>query len=618
MMKRTTIAGLVISVFAYHGAQAVTLKDVAQEAVLHNPEVLSRWHTYKSATEEIGTATGARLPKIDAVLGVASETKETPVVDYGSYTRRGVSLYLNQMLFDGFLTRSEIKRLTYAQRVRYFEMLDASEATALEAVRAYLDVQRYRELHQLAQSNYVKHRQVFDQIQDRVKSGVGRKVDLETANGRLALAESNLLTEASNLHDVSTRYQRIVGSLPPSDLVPADLNKVKVPAAAKDALLSAYLQHPALNAAQENIIATTAEAEARKSKFYPRVDLRARKDMGWDLDGIKGDHDTANIELLLNYNLYNGGIDKAAERQYWERVNVSKDLRDKTCRDVRQTLSIAYNDVSRLAEQLTYLDQHRLSVEKAREAYQKQFEIGQRTLLDLLDTENEYFQAQRAYIIAQYDRELAHARTQAGMGTLLPSIGLQRLETPELRDAKETAEFDPYSICPPDKATQVTVNKEKVFSEAMASAPKATPAAADNAGGTSLAAGGVAVSASAGAAPTAKSTQQGLQSVTFDFDSSKLRPEAITILDADARTLKVNASAMVEVAGHTDSVGPVPYNQRLSERRAWTVANFLMEQGIDKKRLQPKGYGEEQPVASNDTASGRAKNRRVDLKVLGK
>jgi adhesin transport system outer membrane protein len=615
MMRITLVSAALVAALAVQGAQAITLKEAAQEAVLRNPEILANWHTYKSATEEIGTATGARLPKVDAVLGVARETKDTPIVDYGTYTRRGASLYLSQMLFDGFMTRSEIKRLSHAQRVRYFEMLDTSENTALEAARAYIDVQRYRALHKLAQDNYVKHRQVYDQIQDRVKSGVGRKVDLETANGRLALAESNLLTEASNLHDVSARYQRIVGTLPPADMKPTDLTKLKVPTASKDVLLGAYQQHPALNAAQENIIATTAEAEARKSKFWPRVDLRARKDMGWDLDGIKGDHDTANIELLMNYNLYNGGIDKAAERQYWERVNVAKDLRDKTCRDVRQTLSIAHNDVSRLAEQLTYLDQHRLSVEKAREAYQKQFEIGQRTLLDLLDTENEYFQAERAYVIAQYDRELAFARTEAGMGNLLTSIGLQRLETPELKDTKETAEFDPYSVCPPDKATQVAVDKDKIFAEAMANAPKPAPAAPVAAVGAAVVAAGDAGALGAGAGSAAA---QGLRGVNFDFDSSKLRADALTILDADARNLKINAKSMVEVAGHTDNVGPDAYNQRLSERRAWTVANFLMEKGVDKTRLQPKGYGEKQPAASNATEDGRAKNRRVDLKVSGK
>lgn len=606
-MKRLLLAGLVVSTLSMQGAAAITLKDAAQEAVLRNPEVLARWHTYKAASEEIGTATGARLPKIDLSAGVARENKETPLVDYGSYTRSGMSVYLNQMLFDGFATRSEIKRLSYAQRVRYFEMLDASENAALEAARAYIDVLRYRDLHKLAQDNYVKHRQVFDQIQDRVKSGVGRRVDLETASGRLALAESNLLTEASNLHDVSSRYQRIVGSLPPADMAPPDLAKLTVPATAKDALLSAYQHHPALNSAQENIIATQAESDGRKSKFLPRVDLRARKDMAKDLDGIDGDHDTANIELLLNYNLYNGGIDKAAQRQFWERVNVAKDLRDKACRDVRQTLSIAYNDIPRLAEQLTYLDQHRLSVSKAREAYQKQFEIGQRTLLDLLDTENEYFQAQRSYTIAEYDRALAFGRTQAGMGNMLTSIGLQRLDTPELKDSKEAAEFDPYAVCPPDKAVQVAVDKDKIFADAMASAPAPVAASATPAGGVgaSMAGEGGAVAAS-----------QGLRSVNFDFDSSKLRPDALTILDDNARTLKMNAKVMVEVAGHADSVNSEQYNQRLSERRAWSVANFLTEKGIEKKRLKPKGYGELKPVADNATAEGRAKNRRVDLNLL--
>jgi outer membrane protein, adhesin transport system len=352
-MKKLFLAGLIVSAVATQGAYAITLKEAAQEAVLRNPEVLTRWHTYKAATEEIGTATGARLPKIDLSASVARETQETPVVDYGTYTRRGFSMYLNQMLFDGFATRSEIKRLNYAQRVRYFEMLEVSESTALEAARAYIDVLRYRALHKLAQDNYVKHRMVYDQIQERVKSGVGRKVDLETASGRLALAESNLLTEASNLHDVSSRYQRVVGSVPPADMAAPDLTKLTLPGNAKDALLGAYQKHPAIAAAQENIVATQAELEGRKSKFMPRVDLRAGKVMGWDLDGIDGKSDTANLELLLNYNLYNGGIDKAAERQFWERVNVAKDMRDKACRDVRQTMSIAFNDVSRLAEQLS-------------------------------------------------------------------------------------------------------------------------------------------------------------------------------------------------------------------------------------------------------------------------
>lgn len=83
-------------------------------------------------------------------------------------------------------------------------------------------------------------------------------------------------------------------------------------------------------------------------------------------------------------------------------------------------MSIAWKDIHTLQRQLGYLDHHQLAIAKAREAYRKQFDIGQRTLLDLLDTENEYFQSRRAYTNAQFDHAIAHARTLAGMGKLLP------------------------------------------------------------------------------------------------------------------------------------------------------------------------------------------------------
>ena len=96
--------------------------------------------------------------------------------------------------------------------------MEATEQTVLEAARAHYDVQRFRRLVQLAEDNYVQHRYAFLQIQSRVKAGVGRGVDLEQAGARLALAESNLATEQANLHDVTVRYQRIVGELPPAKL----------------------------------------------------------------------------------------------------------------------------------------------------------------------------------------------------------------------------------------------------------------------------------------------------------------------------------------------------------------------------------------------------------------
>lgn len=107
-----------------------------------------------------------------------------------------------------------------------------------------------------------------------------------------------------------------------------------------------------------------------------------------------------------------------------------------------------------------------------------------------------------------------------------------------------------------------------------------------------------------------------LEGVHFDFDKATLRPEAIVILNEAAGLLKTNERVVVEVAGHTDSVGSEQYNQGLSERRANAVRDYLQSQGVNATRLSARGYGELQPVASNDTDEGRQANRRVELIVL--
>jgi len=106
-----------------------------------------------------------------------------------------------------------------------------------------------------------------------------------------------------------------------------------------------------------------------------------------------------------------------------------------------------------------------------------------------------------------------------------------------------------------------------------------------------------------------------LQGVHFDFDKATLRPESIKILDAAVRTMGEHGTLLVEVAGHTDSVGAESYNQDLSERRARVVYDYLVDKGIDADRMTWKGYGENSPIATNETDEGRQRNRRTELQI---
>lgn len=103
--------------------------------------------------------------------------------------------------------------------------------------------------------------------------------------------------------------------------------------------------------------------------------------------------------------------------------------------------------------------------------------------------------------------------------------------------------------------------------------------------------------------------------VTFGFDSAELRSEFRGTLGEVAQTLQEFPNTTVDVVGHADATGPDDYNLRLSQRRADTVASFLASRGVIRERLLTQGMGESQPVASNATPEGRARNRRVEVRV---
>lgn len=454
------LAWLATPVFAQETPH-LTLKDVAQLAVLNSPEVRARWHAFREATEEIDVARGGFLPKLDFSAGAAREMLKQPTAGLDeNFYRRTRTLSLNQMLFDGFATTSEVKRLGKTKLVRYFELLDVSENVALEAGRAYLDVLRSRYLVFLAEENYIQHQVALEQLKQRSQSGVGKRVDVEQAASRLALADVNVTTAYANLHDVTARYVRFVGEQPPKVMfAPAQSSKL-LPDSAEAALQVALKGSPALRATIENIEASQHDLEARRAGFMPRLDLRARNESINNNLNTPGYRDDSVLEMVMSYNLFNGGADSARSRQYRERKNTALEQREKACRDMRQTLSIAYNETLRLSDQLAFISLQVNLVEKTRAAYRDQFNIGQRTLLDLLNTQNEFFDARRAQVNANTDLAIAYLRTYAGMGRLLEHLGLKRLDEKNSPDDQDLTSIDPAQLCPPTKPADVYLDRE--------------------------------------------------------------------------------------------------------------------------------------------------------------
>jgi adhesin transport system outer membrane protein len=485
-LKPTFVAAaLCVAITGAAGQSAPTdpLRAAVMGAIASNPEVTARVNALRAAANGIDVARGALLPRVDLEARLAHDrdriTSRLP--ESGRLTHNGVALNVNQTLWDGLIARNDIKRAGHEKLARQFELQDVTEQTALEAVRAYYDVLRFRRLVALARDNLDQHQHAYNQIQTRFRAGVGRGVDLEQAGARLALAESNLNTELANLHDVSARFQRIVGMTPAAQLpVPAALT-AGLPANAAAAITAALERNPAVSATVENLRAARAVASAREGLFQPKVDARVRAGAGSNFDGVEDQKRDARAEIVLNWNLFNGGADRARVRQQADLVNQAADLRDKACRDARQTAAIAYNDTRKLTEQLTLLDRNVLAIEKARDAYRQQFDIGQRSLLDLLNAENELYTARRAYANAEHDLGTANARTQAAMHKLVATLGLKPAADVgvDMSDADAwNAGDDAPARCPADAVTVAEAARSTATAAAHAAAPAAPTAAA--------------------------------------------------------------------------------------------------------------------------------------------
>lgn len=548
------------------------------------------------------------------------------------YQIREGSLELTQLIFDGSATSLNVEKFNHLKLARYYELLDTSEMIALEATRAYLDVMKYQHQLNLASSNYNEHYSIFKQVEERVNAGVGRGVDLEQATGRLALAESNRITEATNLHDVSSRYLRVIGEVPTEQLEKPEELRSDIPENIEDALRKAFTTHPAFTATMENMRAAQSDKKRTESAFAPKIEFVARHDTGRDRDTTPGSSDESLAEFRLNYNIFRGGSDLATVRQFNSRVDVARDQKNKVCRNIRQTLDIAYNDIKRLELQIHQLDQHQISISNARQAYRKQFDIGQRTLLDLLDSENEYFQAKRAYVASLYDYDLAFARTQAGMGNLLHSLNVRTEEFPQPDGMTRYTidELDPDAICPPiglplrglgetrvitaglpekptmpgPAASMQSVNLPDVDQQ-MVNSPVTTPLEIKPLKATPLA-----------AYPAGSPQSVETLEVHFAVGQSKIPKNDMAEIEKIGKMLQEFPAMTITLGGHTDSTGSDAFNFRLSRDRAEAVRNrFIYNYGIDPSRVLITWYSSKKPVADNTTADGRKLNRRTDAQV---
>lgn len=424
----------VLAALACQPAMAQSLKETVEQTMGTSPDVLIDVHRRLSADQTVEQAKGGYYPKVDAALGIGREWSENISTRPGSdtLTRREAGLTLSQMLYDGYATKNAVERAEARVAAAASQVGDTTERIGLRAVEVYLEVLRRQELLALTQNNLEAHEKTFEQIKLRTDSGVGRQADLEQAQARLALAQANLASAEANLREARINFERVTGH-PPQSLdaageVSCDLFELSV----DDTIAAAFASNPALKVAIANYEGALAQERQASAPFKPRLDLELGTSANDNLDGVDYKNNDAYAMLRMKYNLYRGGSDEARVRETRFLNQEALATVDKTRREIEESTRLSWNALETAKERIPRLKAHADATQLTREAYAKQFSVGQRTLLDLLDSENELYTARANYIDGQYQERFAQYRLMADAGRLLETLGVAPREEASL------------------------------------------------------------------------------------------------------------------------------------------------------------------------------------------
>ncbi|WLD58810.1 TolC family protein [Salinispirillum sp. LH 10-3-1] len=581
----------------------MAVAESVQRALEFHPDVRVKMHGLAAAMSDRREAWGSYLPTVDfnTSAGIELQTND----DRDLYDIFSGDLTVTQMLYRGFRTRNEVERLGHIGVVRYFELLESVNRVTYETVVAYEDVIRTRRLLALAEESRELNRRVREQIESRVNSGAAPRVELEQMNGRLALAESNLLVETANLHDAIVRYRRLTGQMPGENMPVSFFDPKIVPDDIRGALHKAYQSNPRFQSAVANVSVAASAADVQRASFHPEVFLRARQNVGRNQGGfdsrVEDFGGRTGVEVVLSYNLYRGGADAAALSGALDRVEASRDRREDACLDLRQQTQVQFNDQQRLRDQLASLRQHRSSADYVRLAYRDQFDIGQRSLMEVLDIETEYLDASKALVNGEHDYNIAVAGTLNSMGTLMPELGVMARTLPTL---------DALGLTPPGSDSPVMCTQLDPM-DAMAFMPAAQ---------TEFELPDFTTQDMPPAEPVVVVPALVLTSTTsFDMGSVTLSAAGREFLGQLAQ--QINTMSEIEsvtISGYTDSTGPDRVNREISQARADAAREYLSSLGVAADVITAIGYGPDSPVADNSTPEGRAANRRIVVEVRGR
>ncbi len=378
-----------------------------RRAVETSPNLAQSETGVDAAFADMDAAEGAFLPQVSLGVNARSERVDSDIADVSPYLR------VSQLVYDGGAAAGDLAAARARVLVSRGDQLQTAAATALAAIETYVLVIDRRKIVEIAWENVRRHEEIEEQISDRAAQGAGSAADVLTARSRVADARTKLADARAQADHANARFQEVFG-IPPGKLDPP------VPApnlARSDAVI--VMDSPQVRRADAAVLAAQADRSAAIARRQPDVRVSAFANQDDSRDANFG------VDVSVNYELDSTGQRRAAIAAAEARVKQAEYAREVLVREIQRELGFIRSDQKAGAQRLR---EARIAVAANADsvaATQEQFQIGRSSLIEILDAQRDYVNAQERLILAEQNFFLTNYAALSLTGDIIDLLGIQ-------------------------------------------------------------------------------------------------------------------------------------------------------------------------------------------------
>jgi adhesin transport system outer membrane protein len=594
--------GILLAVSLAVTLSAQDLKTTIEEVLSTNPIIQERLKNYNATRQDVTIAEAGYYPKLDLSLGVGNEDGETAQGQEFDFSVYQNSLTLTQNVFKGFETMSQVKQQKARVASAAYSYIEKVNDTSFEMLNQYLQVMKNSELLGNAQANVDINKEILNKVKKLYDAGLTTLSEVNKIESSLALAQSNYVVQENTLLDVTYNMQRVLGRyLEVNEMSRPTLN-VALPATMEEAAEFAMRNNPSLLVSKYNIKLAQASYQEKKSPFYPSIDLELSQQKNKNLSGIEGRYDNLRAMAYLRYNFFNGFADKAALQKSMSTIHQEVQTKNQLRREVIEGLNLSWAANEKLKDQLVHLKEYKDYSLKTLTLYAKEYDLGRRSLLDLLSAQNDFIGAKAQIINTEYSMLFAKYRILDAMGILVTTVLNQEEDivysrvglggkAPKAEDVLPVSYDDDKDLIPDDR--DICANS---LSEDMKSIYGCKFTFDDT------------------------SVIERYTGFTFDSDSKTLTQEGQDRLSKLIMQIEPYGftNMKFDIFGNVDiGDGEMKKDEieKLSQERALAVKEQLIQAGALEENIVVHANSDFAPMMSNESSDAVAANNRADIIV---